>query len=895
MYPLSKPAYTFTEKEIVNILETDAEDGLTSSEATRRMNDFGPNTLTKGKAISPWTILLHNLNNIIVYLLVVAAAVAFFMGDTVEGIAIIVAILIAVLSGFISEYKAQKSVEALQNMIKTVTKVVRDGETREIVSTDLVPGDLVFIEEGDSITLDGRIIQESNFAVNESALTGESEPVEKNATVLANEKLSVGDRNNMVHAGTAATRGNAYVIVTGTAMETEIGRISDLINQEEKSDTPLEQQLDTLGKTLMVISAVVALLVTIVGIITGEPIFDMIKIGIILAIAAVPEALPAVSTITLALGMRTMAQHHALVKNLPAVETLGSTTVICTDKTGTLTENQMTVTQIYLTSGIHYEVEGNGYTPTGDFLKEGVVTAVSQDSELIKMLQAGALSSNATLVHEEQEYSIIGDPTEGALVVLGKKANIDRKELEETSYHRLGEIPFDSTAKYMATSYSYNNQQSIFIKGAPDVLFDLSQAPSEVLDKLNQANNILTSEGMRVLAVGMIENYSGDGSEHSMRTSMKQGFDLLGVVGIIDPPRNDVKQAITEAKQAGIRVIMITGDHPKTASIIAGKIGLDTQDGVITGKEMDEMTEQELAERIVSTSIFARVSPENKLQIVHALNRAHEITAMTGDGVNDAPALNGADIGVAMGIRGTEVAKEASDMILTDDRFSTIVDAVREGRVIFDNIEKFIYFLFSCNFIEIFVVFAAIVFRLPVPIAALHILWLNLVVDVLPAMSLAWEPGEPGVMNRKPRNPKTGIVTKKFLFQVLGNGALISIGSMGVFLFALSVQLPVATAQTLAFTTMAIAQLAHIFNVREKESFGLDRSILRNPLLLLSLVLSVVLQLIAIYVPFFNRVLNTTPLSLGQWGWVLIGSLGPMMLIQLWRAISLKRSGGKTI
>ena len=882
-------AHTKTEQDVIGLLATDPKNGLSQQEAARRLAEFGPNAIAGGAGVSAWKILLHNLNNIIVYLLIVAAAVAFAMGDTVEGIAIIIAILIAVLSGFISEYKAQKSVESLQNLVKTIAKVVRDGTVRQVESTALVVGDLLFIEEGDSVTIDGRIIQTSNFACNESALTGESEAVEKDDAVVQGEKISIGDRKNMVHAGTAATRGNAYAIATSAGMDTELGRISSMLDQEKKSSTPLEQQLDKLGKTLIVISAVVALIVTVMGVLAGEQLYAMIKIGIILAIAAVPEALPAVSTITLALGMRTMASHNALVKNLPAVETLGSTTVICTDKTGTLTENQMTVTKVHVVSEAAYEVEGTGYSPVGNILSGDKEVLLDEHEDLAKLIHAGVLCSNATLV-EEDGYSVIGDPTEGALVVLGRKASIDRKSLEAHGFTRIGELPFNSRDKYMVTAYTdKSGSNRLYIKGASDILIGLSKSPDAVSRSLTGANDALADQGLRVLAIGEIDDYTGDGSEQSIREAMESGFTLLGLVGIIDPPREDVKEAIREAREAGIRVIMITGDHPKTAKIIAGRIGMDQSGEVITGAMMDDMSTEELAEKILVTSIFARVSPENKLQIVHALNADHEVTAMTGDGVNDAPALNGADIGIAMGIRGTEVAKEASDMILTDDRFSTIVDAVREGRVIFDNIEKFIYFLFSCNFIEIMVIFAAIVLRVPMPILALQILWLNLVVDVLPAMSLAWEPGEPGVMKRKPRDPQKAIVTRSFLIKVLGNGALIGLGTFAAFVISLWSGMDETIARTIAFSTLAFGQLLHIFNVREKESFGFDKSLLKNPFLLLSLALSAVLQLLVIYLPFFNRVMETAPLNAGHWLFVLAGSCIPLALIQLWRIVGSRR------
>ncbi|HCS37129.1 MAG TPA: hypothetical protein DIW48_10715 [Sphaerochaeta sp.] len=587
--------------------------------------------------------------------------------------------------------------------------------------------------------------------------------------------------------------------------------------------------------------------------------------------------------------MREMVKRHALIRRLASVETLGSASVICSDKTGTLTENQMTVTKVHVVSEAAYEVEGTGYSPVGNILSGDKEVLLDEHEDLAKLIHAGVLCSNATLV-EEDGYSVIGDPTEGALVVLGRKASIDRKSLEAHGFTRIGELPFNSRDKYMVTAYTdKSGSNRLYIKGASDILIGLSKSPDAVSRSLTGANDALADQGLRVLAIGEIDDYTGDGSEQSIREAMEAGFTLLGLVGIIDPPREDVKEAIREAREAGIRVIMITGDHPKTAKIIAGRIGMDQSGEVITGAMMDDMSTEELAEKILVTSIFARVSPENKLQIVHALNADHEVTAMTGDGVNDAPALNGADIGIAMGIRGTEVAKEASDMILTDDRFSTIVDAVREGRVIFDNIEKFIYFLFSCNFIEIMVIFAAIVLRVPMPILALQILWLNLVVDVLPAMSLAWEPGEPGVMKRKPRDPQKAIVTRSFLIKVLGNGALIGLGTFAAFVISLWSGMDETIARTIAFSTLAFGQLLHIFNVREKESFGFDKSLLKNPFLLLSLALSAVLQLLVIYLPFFNRVMETAPLNAGHWLFVLAGSCIPLALIQLWRIVGSRR------
>lgn len=876
-----KKPYTLSIDEIVEKTNSDLYTGLSEEEAKKRLSEFGENVIESGQKISALRIFFENANNIIVYLLIIASAAAFIMGDPVEGFVVIVAIAIAVLSGFISEFKAQKSVESLQNLIRTVTKVKRDSQIKEIDSTKLVFGDLVFIETGDSITADARIIDSKNFASIEAALTGEAEAVEKDYEFIGEEDTSIGDRKNMVYTGTAATRGNAYAIITGTGMDTEIGKISSMLDQEDKTATPLEEQLDKLGKTLIVFAALVALAVTIVGILSGEDVYLMIKVGVILAIAAVPEALPAVSTITLAIGMKSMANHNALVKSLAAVETLGSTTVICTDKTGTLTENQMTVKSLYLSNNKSYEIEGSGYTPKGKFFQDGREINPKDDGALSLLIMAGVLSSNATIVEEGNEYKAIGDPTEGGLIVLGKKASIEKSALEKSGYKRIGEIPFSSKEKFMATAYELKDgMKTIYIKGAPDILIEFANLEESKARELININEQFAEKGMRVLAIAQITEYEGNGSEESIRSHMKKGIELLGFTGIMDPPREDVKQAIKETQDAGIRVIMITGDHPKTAMIIAKKVGIANSDKVITGKQMDKMVDDELAKEIISTSIFARVSPENKLQIVRALKLDREVTAMTGDGVNDAPALNGADIGIAMGMRGTEVAKDASDMILTDDKFSTIVDAVKEGRVIFENIEKFVYFLFSSNVVEILAVFLTIVFRLPMPILALQILWLNLVVNVLPAMSLAWEPAEPGIMKRKPRDPKQSIVDKRFLTKIFRNGFLISVGSLMVFLYGISQGYAIEVSRTMTFSTMAFGQLLHIFNVRKKSGFGIEKTVFQNPFLIGALISSVVLQLIVVYVPFFNIVIGTIPLELNKWSIIILGAIIPTVIIQ---------------
>lgn len=878
-----KSPHTITVDEVIKLSGSDVDKGLSSKEVKKRLEQFGGNIIEAGEKVSALKILFDNMNNIIVYLLMAATIVAFAMGDTVEGIAVIVAILIAVVSGFLSEYNAHKSIESLKSLVTTTVKVRRDSKIKEINSQELVVGDVVYIEEGDSITADARIFESKNFATIESALTGESEAIDKDEEYIGEDDTPVGDRQSMVFAGTAAARGNAYVLVTGTGMKSEIGKISSMLVQEKDTATPLEMQLNKLGRTLIIFSAIAALAVTIFGLLSGEETYTMIKLGIIFAISAVPEALPAVSTITLAIGMRNMAGQNALVKSLPAVETLGSTTVICTDKTGTLTENQMTVRKIVLDDSTLYEVTGAGYEPEGVFSRDDEKVDIFTQENVLRLIKAGVLSSNASLVQEDGQYKVIGDPTEGGIIVLGKKASVVRDQIEKEGNNRIGEIPFNSKEKFMATAYDAGDGAVIYIKGAPDIL--IQSAEEENKEALLELNIKLVNEGLRVLAVGIAENYSGDGSEESMRKRLDQGIKVLGLLGIIDPPREDVLESIKQSQDAGIRVIMITGDHPGTAKIIAGRIGMHNAENVITGREMDKMTDIELAEAIKGTSVFARVSPENKLQIVRALNIDNEVTAMTGDGVNDAPALKGADIGIAMGVRGTEVAKEASDMILTDDKFSTIIAAVKQGRIIFDNISKFVYFLFSCNVVEILTIFIAIIINLPMPVTALQLLWLNLVVDVLPAMSFAWESGEADIMKRKPRSQSDDIVNKKFLKKILGNGILIGLGSLFAFLYAYNSGYDEETARTIAFSTMAFGQLIHVLNVRDKDAFGLNKSLFLNKFMILALISSSLLQMLAVYLPFFNRVMGTRPLDLYQWIIVVLGAALPTVVIQIIRLL----------
>src|SRR5699024_9062522 len=742
---MSKNIYQKKLQEVIDDLETSKTEGLSDHEVSERLETYGENKLQESDSKSKWEILLDNLNNTIVYLLAVAAIISIAMGDWIEAIAVMLAVLISVLTGYFVETKAQKSVEALQNMVNTSVHVIRNGEETEIDSSQLVPGDVMVLGEGDAIAADGRLLTSNNFAVMEASLTGVTEAVDKDRDATYDEEESIGERLNMVFSGTAVTRGKAQVIVTGTGMKTEVGRISEMMSGEKDQQTPLDKEVDQLGKALIIVAFVAAALVVAIGLFNGNPPSEILHIAVILAVAAIPEAMPAVQTITLSNGMQTMAKHQALVKTLSAVETLGATSIIASDKTGTLTENQMMVESIIIKHDVQYEVSGSGYTPEGDITKdaekvtfdidsiEGVDDLSDNKAVLLKLIADGYLSSDARLIErdalddEEAElpdednqdpYTIKGDPTDGALTVIGHKIGLSPQWEKDNDYQLVAEIPFDSEKKYMAALYHFpNNIHRLIVKGAMDVVLDLVATENGEEDFWQEKNDDLTADGNRVIALAsytLKDQGDADKVADDMEAWLDNNTDMLtmdGLFGIIDPPRQDVKDAIAQTQAAGIQVKMITGDHPRTASVIARDIGIENHENTMTGKELDAIHEdKDFIDKIRGVAVFARVSPENKLQIVQAFQDSGDVVAMTGDGVNDAPALNGADIGVAMGIRGTEVAKEASDMILTDDAFGTIVDAVREGRIIFENIKKYISFLFACNMVEIVAILTTIVF-----------------------------------------------------------------------------------------------------------------------------------------------------------------------------------------
>ena len=886
--------HTLTTDQTIEILEVNPENGLLENEANERLGKYGRNRIEIKSSISPWKILASQFKDIIIVLLVIAAGVSFSIGDIVEGAAVLVVILLTAFFGFITEYRAEKSVEELQKMITPIAKVRRDGEIQEIEAADLVPGDIIIIEEGDRINADGRLLESDDLMVDESLLTGESEPVGKHIEKIESKgKVALADRKNMVYMGTMASGGNGVAVVTDTGLGTQMGRISTMLSETEDEATPIEKQLAKTGRFLIVITFIITAIVAVVGIILGEPLVEMLKTSIALAVAAVPEGLPAVATITLAVGMRKMAKKNALMKNLPSVETLGATTVICTDKTGTLTENQMTLRDIYL-PGRKIDVSGTGYEPEGNFLENSKEIDTANDKSLSLFLTAGLLASNAVLSAEDDEgWKVIGDPTEGALITAARKAGID-EQAEDRGYDRVDEIPFDSDRKFMAVKVRPDKgQEEIFLKGAPDVVMELCSFMMDgenavSLDEakkseLLQVNSEMAVKGLRILAVAYKKDLE---SGSILDDEVEEGMVFLGFAGILDPPRPDIHASVKQAHSAGIRVIMITGDQKDTAKAIAEQVGIAGKDEkVISGAELDELSPEELSEVLRERSVYARVSPENKLNIVQALKANNEVAAMTGDGVNDAPALKKADIGISMGLRGTSVANEASDMVLLDDSFSTIITAIRRGRVIFDNIQKFIHYLLSCNLSEIMLIFISIIIGVPAPLVAIQILWLNLVTDVFPAFALAWEVPEEKTMKRPPRDPGKPIISNSYKARIFWQGFVIVLGPLFVYLATMNMDFSLEESRTIGFMALALVQLFHVFNVRRKNGIGFDLSVFKTPYLWGAFFITLGLQMVAVYVPLMQKILKTVPLTGTMWLYVLAGAVAPIVVIQLIAAI----------
>ncbi len=836
--------------EVFDDLET-GPDGLSSAEAEQRLEKYGRNELDTGHEINPLMIFLAQFNDVLVWILLIATAISAFLGEWVDAVAIFVILLLNAVLGYVQEYKAEKAIDELKKLAAPKASVIRDGSPRKVPAEEVVPGDMLQLQSGDKIPADGRIIEADALETQESVLTGESVPVHKEPGTVE-EDARVGDRSDMVYSGTVVTKGQGKAVVTATGMETEVGQIADMLDEQEDTMTPLQEKLDTLGGRIGMATLAICAVIFAAGLLGGQGWLDMFILAVSLAVAAVPEGLPAVITIALAFGVQRMLDRNALIRNLPSVETLGSTTVICTDKTGTLTENEMTVTEVYDGRSV-VDVTGSGYEPDGEV--EGSVDPL--------LFEIGALCNDADL--EENEWTVIGDPTEGALLTSARKAGVDADDLLEER-PRVGSVPFDSTRKRMSTVHEADEERLMYTKGAPDVLLEhcsriqvrgnkTRELTEEDKEEILGVNDSFTEDALRVLAFAYKEVPEQD------KYTEEDESDLIfvGLQAMIDPPRDEVEESIKKCRTAGIRPIMVTGDHKKTATAIATQLGLD-------GRATEDVTD--VGDDV---SVYARVSPEDKLKLVETLQDQGEIVAMTGDGVNDAPALKQADIGISMGIQGTDVAKEASQMVLTDDNFASIVDAVEEGRGIFDNIKKFVNYLLSSNFGEVLVLFVAMLIgftdasgEIIIPLLPLQILWMNLVTDSLPALALGVDPPEEGIMERDPRDPDEGIVTLNLGLNVAFIGVLICLATLFIFTIAL----PEATmARTAALTMLVVMEIVRLQMVRE----GYHVSFGSNPYVIWSIIGVLVLHLAAMYTPLAS-ILELTPLSGMLWLYIILSS-----------------------
>jgi len=856
--------HTLPPEQTLALLESQAE-GLTTTEADRRLQHFGPNRLERVEPISAWRILVAQFASLVVVLLAVAAGVAFALGDVLEAMAIAGVLAINTSIGFAVELRARRAMDALLRYEVPTATVLRDGRPQRLPSDRLVPGDVITLEEGDAVPADARLIGAVELRTVEASLTGESLPVDKAPEALRDAGALLGDRAPMLYTGTEVVTGRADAVVVHTGDETEIGRIGALITKVEAGKTPLEVHLDALGRRLVALTLGVAGFVTLLGVLRGAPVGLMIETGIALAIAAVPEGLPVVATIALAVGLRRMARRQALVRRLVAVEALGAVTVVCTDKTGTLTAGEMTAVRV-VTATRALDVTGRGYDVDGAFEEEGRAVDPADVPDLNDLLEAAALTSRATL--DAQGGAPIGDPTDAALSVLAGKGGVSLSELR-ARLPEVEEIPFSSERRSSATVHEGEDGRQMMVKGAPSVLLDRSRLSADGRAAFDARNAEMAAAGLRVIGLA------------SGPASAQDGLTMLGLVGILDPPAEGVQETIATLRSAGIRTVMITGDQQATAEAVARMLH-STRDGdsSMGGRELAACSDSDLADRIDRVGVFSRVSPEDKVRIVSALQHRGEVVAMIGDGVNDAAALKKADVGVAMGLRGTDVAKQTASIVLTDDRFRTISAAVEEGRVVYDNIRKFVFYLFSCNVAEVMVLLGAAVVGLPVPLLPLQILWLNLVTDTFPALALAMEPAEPEVMARPPRRPDQSILSRAFVRSIGFYAALITVVTLVAYTWAMQTGGP-DRAITMAFMTLALAQLFHLGNARSRGPVLRPARIVANPWALASVPLVLGLQLAAVYLEPLARLLGTVPLSLSDWAVVGGLSILPGLIGQL--------------
>ncbi len=890
--------------EIEQELSTSITKGLAFAQAEQLLEKIGPNQLKEGKKRTVWHMLLDQFKDVLIIILLASAVIAVLLGEATDAIVIGIIVILNALLSVVQENRAEKSLDALKRMTVPEALVIRDGKRKKIKSTQLVPGDIVLLEVGDRIPADLRLVEVTDLSIQESILTGESEPVEKTNQMIDNQgEVPLGDRLNMAYMGTTAIAGRGRGLVIATGMNTEIGHIAGMLQEQKKEPTPLQRKLNQVGKNLGIIILSVIVVVVLLGYLRGIPFFDMFLTGISLAVAAVPEGLPAVVTIVLALGVQQMSKKNAIIRRLPAVETLGATTVICSDKTGTLTQNEMTVRKLVFPER-EIEVDGAGYQPLGQFRQENTLIQPDEDETISFLLKAVTLCNNSYLrqIEGKEQWEIVGDPTEGALVVAGAKAGYQKEELENR-YPRLRELLFNSERKRMSTIHrTPEGKEILFSKGAPEQILarcNSFRSNSKVLplsqsqkEKIIEQNNRLALEALRVLAVAYREIGPQERENIVQKDKldvdkMESGLTFLGLIAMIDSPREEAIDAVKICRRAGIRPVMITGDYKLTAQVIAEQLNIYRPgDRIITGSELEKMSQEELEEVVMKTTVFARVSPRHKMRIVLALQKNNQVVAMTGDGVNDAPAIKKSDIGIAMGITGTDVTKEAADMVLVDDNFSSIVSAVEEGRKIYQNIQKFIQYLLSCNLGEILTIFVAILIGLPRPLLPIQILWVNLVTDGLPALALGLDPAEKNVMRRPPRDPKEGIFSGKMGFNISSQGLFIGIITLIAFYYGYS-KYSLDVGEAMAFGTLSFSQLWHSLNIRSNRFSIFRQGIFSNHYLVWAIITSGLLQLAVMLIPFLQSVFQVVTLSPFQWVLLILISLTPIPYVEILKRLKL--------
>ena len=897
---ISKHWHTLPAEEVIDLLDSDTKKGLDLFEVDNRQRQFGPNVITGEKGQGPVLRFLLQFHQPLIYILLAAGTVTALFQEWVDAGVIFGVVLVNAIIGFIQEAKAVKAIEALAKTMTTETTVLRAGEKQRIFSEEIVPGDIVFLQSGDKVPADMRLFQTRDLQVDESALTGESVPVDKRPEGLAHD-TGLADRHNMAYASSLVTYGQGSGVVVAIGDQTEVGRISQLISSTEALETPLTRKIARFSHILVYTILSLAAVTFIAGLIQGQSAFDMFMAAVALAVGAIPEGLPAAMTITLAIGVSRMARRRAIIRKLTAVETLGSTTVICSDKTGTLTENQMTVQEIWA-GGEQFNVTGTGYAPSGQILKAASSVDPAAFSALIECLKAGLLCNDSVLLEKEGRWTIQGDPTEGSLLVSAVKAGLYldtmRKELP-----RIDAIPFESQHQYMATLHDRGSDRPgiIYLKGSVEAILERCafsidnggrQSALDV-ERIHSEVGTMAAKGLRVLAFAKREIKQGQNTLN--HPDVASGMTLLGLQGMIDPPRQEAILAVQMCHTAGIRVKMITGDHALTASSIAHHIGLHHPSGVLTGKDLAEISDRELIAAADQTAVFARVTPEQKLRLVEALQAKGNVVAMTGDGVNDAPALKRADIGVAMGITGTEVAKEAADMVLTDDNFASIEAAIEEGRGIFDNLTKFIVWTLPTNLGEGLVILTAIFFGVTLPILPVQILWINMTTAVLLGLMLAFEPKEPGIMVRPPRDPRMPILTGVLVWRLFIVGLLMLGAAFGLFEWALRREAPINEARTVAVNVFVFVETFYLFNCRSLTQSLFHLGFFSNPMLFGGVATMVILQVIFTYVPAMNLMFHSAPISAEAWIRILAVSVIVSFVVGVEKLIRRKQSEGAFI